>query len=170
MKKILLALFAVLLCSGAYAQKYAFVNTESIFKAMPEYTSTLEKVDKMAQDYQAQIDAEYNAIAEMYERYQYQKANLSEVARKQIEDQIISREKAAGENQRKIFGQDGEMMKKRVEMLKPIQDKVFAAIDQLAKAGGYDMVVDIASNTALVYYNPALDLSTQVLRRLGITK
>ncbi|MDR2936668.1 MAG: OmpH family outer membrane protein [Rikenellaceae bacterium] len=170
MKKILLTLFAVALCSGAHAQKYAFVNTESIFKAMPEYTSTLEKIDKLARDYQAQVDAEYNAIAEMYERYQYQKSNLSETARKQIEEQIINREKTAGENQRKVFGQDGELMKKRMEMLKPVQDKVFAAIDQLAKAGGYDMVVDIASNTTLVYYNPALDLSTQVLGRLGITK
>lgn len=170
MKKLFMLLAAVVLTVGAYAQKTAFVNTELIFRSIPEYTKAMEDLDALAVTFQSQIDAEYDRIAEMYDRYQFQKANLSESARKEVEENIISREKQMEEKQAGYFGNDGELMKKRLELLKPIQDRVFGAIDNLSKSRNYDVVIDIANNASLVYYNQSLDISTEILRALGINK
>lgn len=170
MKKILLLAAAMLVTLGAFAQKNAFVNTEQIFKAMPEYNKALEDLDALAKQEQAKVDADFAKIAEMYERYQYQKQSLSETSRKQVEDNIIRLEQEATESQRAVFGQEGTLMAKRVELLKPIQDKVFQAIDTISQRKGYDLVIDISNNPSIVYYNKANDFSTEVLSALGISK
>lgn len=171
MKRLLFLLAAILISTvGVYAQKYAFVNTETIFKSIPEYTKTIQEIDQMAVDYQSKVDAEYTKIAEMYDRYQYQKSNLSEAVKKQVEDNILKLEKAAGEMQKKYFDQGGELMKKRLELLKPIQDKVFKVVDTISTENGYDMIIDISNNPSIVSYNKTLDLSKEVLKKLGISK
>lgn len=170
MKKILLLAVALVLSAGVYAQKNGFVNTELIFKSMPEYNKAIEEIDQYAQQEQAKIEAEYARIAEMYERYQYQKQSLSETSRKQVEDNIIRLEKEAGEKQRSIFGTEGTLLTKRLEMLKPIQDKVFNMIDALAQQQGYDLILDISNNPSIVYYDKKKDLSEQVMNSLGIRK
>lgn len=170
MKKLVLLVAAIALSVGAYAQKYAFVNTETIFKAMPEYNQAMQKIDAMAKGYQEQIDADYAKIAEMYERYQYQKQNLSETIRKQVEDNILKLEKETADKQKGFFGPDGQLMKSRLEMLKPMQERVFQIIDTMAQQQGIDMILDISNNPSVVYYNKSRDLSNDVLKALGISK
>ena len=164
----LLAALLLLVAGVTYAQKYAFVNTETVFKAIPEYNRVIEQLDEQARQQQQEIDADYAQIAEMYDRYQDQEDNLSESGRKQVEDNIIRLEKAAGEKQKRYFGPEGELMKKRLELLKPIQDRVFGRLDALAQSRGYDMVVDISNNPSVVYYNKSLDLSRELMQALGI--
>lgn len=168
MKKMILTAAAILMGFGALAQKNAFVNTELIFRTIPAYNRAIEQIDEFARNEQEKIDAEFAVIAEMYERYQYQKSSLSENARQQVEQNIVTLEKAATEKQRSIFGQDGTVMTRRIELLKPIQDQVFAAIDSLAQAKGCDQILDISNNPSVVYYNKANDLTQEVLRALGI--
>lgn len=168
MKKMILTAVALVMGFGALAQKNAFVNTEQIFRAIPAYNQAIEQIDLYAQSEQEKIDAEFAVIAEMYERYQYQKESLSANSRQQVEQNIIKLEKQATEKQQSVFGQEGSLMTRRIELLKPIQDRVFAAIDSLAQAKGCDQVLDISNNPSIVYYNKANDLTAEVIRALGI--
>lgn len=170
MKKIMLLFAALIITVAVSAQKNAFVNTETIFTSIPEYSKALEDIDALAKKYQAEIDAEYDKIGEMFDRYQAQKSNLSEAGRKQVEDSIIALESDLEKKQEGYFGSDGEIMKKRMEKIKPIQDKVFAAIDSIASSKGYDMITDVSNNPSVVYYNKNLDISNDVLKSLGIKK
>lgn len=168
MKKTILTAALVLMSIGAFAQQNAFVNTELIFRSIPEYNAAIEQLDALARTEQEKVDADFARVAEMYERYQYQKQSLSENARRQVEENIIRLEQEATTRQSEIFGQDGTLMVRRVELLKPIQDKVFAVIDALAQTKGCDQVLDISNNPSVVYYNKANDLSPDVLKALGI--
>ena len=170
MKKIIVLIAAMLLSVGAYAQKTAFINTETIFRAVPEYATALSEIDHFAQHEQTKVDAEFAKIAEMYERYQYQKQSLSENARKQVEDNIIRLEKEATENQSAVFGTDGTLMRMRIEKLKPIQDRVFAVVDLVGKLHKCDAIIDISNNPSIVYYNKDNDLTQEVIDSLGINK
>jgi Outer membrane protein len=170
MKKIVLLTAALALTVGAFAQKNGFINTEKIFRAVPEYDTALKEIEEIAKQEQVKVDAEFTKIAEMYERYQYQRESLSESARKQVEDNIIRLEKEATEKQTAVFGPDGTLMKQRVEKLKPIQDRVFAVVDLVARLHNCDLVLDIANNPSVVYYNPDNDLTDEVVKSLGINK
>jgi outer membrane protein len=170
MKKIVLLAVAILLSAGALGQKSAFIHTEKIFRALPEYAAALSQIDAIAQTEQAKVDAEFLKIAEMYERYQYQRATLDDAARRQVEAEIVRLEKAATEKQTAVFGAEGSLIKQRIEKLKPIQDRVFAVVDLVARRHECDVVLDIANNPAVVYYNTANDLTDEVIRSLGIEK
>ena len=170
MKKIVLILATTLLSVGAYAQKTAFINTETIFRAIPEYATALSDIDNFARQQQAAVDADFAKIAEMYERYQQQRPALSENARKQVEDNIIRLEKEAAEKQAAVFGTDGTVMRMRLEKLKPIQDRVFAVVDLVGKLHRCDAVIDISNNPSIVYYNKENDLTQEVVDSLGINK
>ncbi len=169
MKRMILTAVALWMGFGAVAQKNAFVNTEQIFRSIPEYNRAVEQIDEFARSEQEQIDALFARVAEMYERYQYQKENLSESARREVEGNIVTLEQATTEKQRAAFGQDGTVMTRRIELLKPIQDRVFATIDSLARARGCDQVLDISNNPSIIYYNQAGDLTEAVIRELGIS-
>ncbi|MCD8186522.1 MAG: OmpH family outer membrane protein [Rikenellaceae bacterium] len=162
MKKIVFLTAAILLTAGVFAQKTAFINTETIFRSIPEYTAALTQIDQLAQEEQARVDADFARIAEMYERYQYQRSGLSETARRQVEDNIIKLEDEATQKQAAFFGPEGTLMQRRIELLKPIQDRVFQTIDRIAQEQGYDMITDISNNPSIVYYNRELDI-TQVI-------
>lgn len=170
MRKILLLAAAMLLAAGAFAQKTGFINTETIFRAIPEYNEALTAIDAFAQQEQAKVDADFTRIAEMYERYQEQRQGLSQNARQQVENNIIKLEQEATEKQAAIFGQDGTLMKKRIELLKPIQDKVFGVVDLVGKLHQCDAILDISNNPSIVYYNAELDLTQEVINSLGIQK
>lgn len=157
---------ALILCSAGFAQKTAFVNTETIFKSMPEYTKALETVDKMAASAQQTIDDEFAVIDKLYNDYQRVKGSLNESSRMRREQEIIDREETITKYQKDVFGPEGDIMKKRVELIKPIQDRVFAMIDLIAKAKNYDMVIDIAANPSIVYKNPMLDISQEIISAL----
>lgn len=166
MKKIIFSLICVLFCGVVMAQgKGAIVvNSETIFKAIPNYTSAMEKVDKLSQEYQKSVDAAFEAVEQMYNEYQTQKAYLSQTARNTREELILSREKEAIKLQQDIFSPEGTLMKKRIELIKPIQDAVFKVISTYASTNGYDMVIDIATNPSILYVSPLADKSDEIIK------
>ena len=170
MKKIILWAAAMVLTVGAYAQKNAFINTEQVFRAMLDYVAALSDIDNYAQQQQQAVDADFVKIAETYERYQEQRANMTENARRQVEENIIRMEKEATEKQAAVFGTDGTLMQRRIEKLKPIQDRVFEVVDRLAREKGCDLVIDISNNPSIIYYNTENDLTQEVIRALGVNK
>jgi outer membrane protein len=165
MKKTVLVLAAMLALSAttAMGQKVMVVDSEKIFKSIDAYNTAIEEADAMAQDYQQQVDDAFNELEERFNIYQSQKASMSATLRQQTEQAIIDRENEITKFQEDVFGEEGTVLKKRVELIKPIQDKVFAAIDAYAKEKGYDMVIDKASNATLLYISPAADHTDAII-------
>ncbi len=149
---------------SAQAQKYMVVNSEKIFKAIPAYTEAIATVDTLAKEYQKTVDDAFAEIEKMYNDYQSQKAYLSISSRQIREDAIINREKEVNKYQEQVFGQQGELMKKRVELIKPIQDKVFEVINKYAQENGYDLVLDIAASPMVLYYTPSADKTEEIIK------
>lgn len=165
MKKIFALLLGVVSFVGvASAQNYMVVDSEKIFKSINEYNNTLVFLDNLAKNYQQQVDAKYQQIENLYNNYQQQKANLSAATRTIRENEILEKEAEAVKFQESIFGNEGEMMKKRIELIQPIQERVFKAIESYAKANGFDLVLDIASNATMLYYSPAVDRTEAVIQ------
>ena len=163
---ILTALFALATLGVVSAQKYCVIDSEKVFKSLDEYNKALTTLDELGKSYQAEIDSKYKSIESLYNNYMAQKESLSASTRATIEKQILEKEEAAQKYQQEVFGENGSLMKKRVELIKPIQTKVFAAIEAYAKANGYDLVLDKASNASMLYLNNAIDHTTQVIEYL----
>ena len=165
MKKIILTILAAVGCIGALsAQNYMVVNSEKIFKSINDYNNAITELDNLAETYQQQVDAKFEAVATLYNNYQAQKANLSTSARDAREQAILDKEQEATKFQESIFGNDGTQMKKRIELIQPIQEKVFKAIADYSKANGFDMVIDIASNATLLYYSTGIDKTEEIIK------
>lgn len=166
MKKLILITAALLVSFAAQAQKSMVVNSELIFKSVEAYNSAVSEIDKLGEEYQKKIDEAYADLETTYNNYQSQKAYMSESSRSTKETAILAREKEIMDYQESIFGQDGELLKKRVEKLKPIQDKVFGAINSYAEKNGYTMVFDIASNPMVLYYSQAVNKTDDIIALL----
>ena len=167
MKRIIIALAAVVLSIGAAtAQKYIVVDSEKIFRSMTDYNTAMTTLDNLAKEYQTKVDATYAEVESLYNTYIAQKANLSTTQRNAKEQEILAKEKAAAEYQESIFGNDGVMMKKRIELIQPIQRRVFTAIENYAKNGGYEMVLDTASNASMLYHSDSVDHTTKIIELL----
>lgn len=163
MKKTVLLVTLLFAAAGAFAQGIMVVNTEKIFKAIPRYNEVITQIDKLGEQYQKNVDQAYANIEQMYNSYVSQKAYLDNATRQNREDAIIKREQEAGKYQESIFGPEGELMKKRVELIKPIQDVVFAAINKYAGDRGFTMVIDIANNPSVLYYVPTSDKTDEII-------
>ncbi len=167
MKRIILtALFALATLGIASAQKYCVIDSEKVFKSLDEYNKAMTQLDELAKAYQTEVDNKYKSIESLYNNYMAQKASLSASTRATIEQQILQKENDAQKYQQEIFGEEGALMKKRVELIKPIQTKVFAAIEKYAKSKGYDLVLDKASNASILYYGEAIDHTAQIIEEL----
>ena len=167
MKRFIIALAAVVLSIGAAsAQKYIVVDSEKIFRSISEYNSAISTLDAMAKEYQSKVDAAYAKVESMYNTYMSQKQNLSEAERNAREQEILSEERKAAEYQDAVFGNEGLMIKKRVELIQPIQQKVFAAINNYAKDGGYEMVLDTAANASMLYHSESVDHTNKIIELL----
>lgn len=165
MKKIFaLVLSLVAFVGVASAQNYMVVDSEKIFKSIDEYNNAMTQLDNLAKLYQQQVDSQFAAIEKLYNNYQQEKASLSAAARAAREQQILDKEAEAMKYQESLFGNDGTMMKKRIELIQPIQERVFKAIESYAKSNGFDMVLDIASNATLLYYSPSVDRTEAVIK------
>lgn len=162
-KYVVLLVVCVLTAMSVNAQNYMVVNTESVFKSIKEYDDAMTSLDEMAEKYQKQVDAAFEEVEKMFNNYQAQKAYLSQSTREQREDEIINREKEINRFQEQVFGQDGELMKKRIELIKPIQDKVFNAINNYAQLNNYELVLDIAANPMVLYYSPSADKTNAII-------
>ena len=167
MRRIIATLALILACAGsAFAQKYIVVDSEKIFKSLDEYNNAITTLDTLAKEYQSKVDAKYSEIETLYNNYMAQKASLSAQSRSQYEQTILTKEQAAAEYQESVFGDEGVMMKKRIELIQPVQRRVFSAIEQYAKSQGCDMVVDKDSNAKLLYCSEAIDHTQSVIEIL----
>jgi outer membrane protein len=167
MRRFILVLALVLGMSfAASAQNYALVNSEKIFKSIESYNTAISELDKMAQEYQAEVDEKFKAVENLYNAYMQRKSQLSEASQAANEENIIKKEQEATEFQESIFGTDGELMKKRLELIQPIQKLVFSTIEEYAKAKGYDMVIDISQNATMLYYSPKADHTEAIIAEL----
>ncbi len=170
MKKIfLLAAIIFTFGFGASAQKFAYVNTDYILDNIPEYADAQAQLDELSIQWQKEIEVKFAEIDKMYKNFQNEAVLLPEDMKKKREDDIIKKEKEGKDLQKKRFGKEGDLFKKRQELIKPIQEKVYNAIEEIATAENYAVVYDKASNATLIYTNPKFDISEQVLDKLGYT-
>jgi len=168
MKRLLITLvFISAIYAGASAQKFAFVDTKYILNSIPSYKAATEELDKISATYQKDIEDMYAALDKDYQNYQAEKVLLSSEMQKKRENEIVQKERNIKNLQKKYFGQDGELFKKREELIKPIQDQVFEAVSDISQEEGYSFVYDLASGVQMLYTNPRLDKSDQVLMKLG---
>ena len=163
MKRLILIAVFVLTTGTLAAQNYIIVNSEKVFKSIDAYNPALSTLDKLAEQYQDMVDAKFAEVETLYNNYMNQKASLTAATRQTRENDILAKEKAAQEYQETLFGNDGTLMKKRIEMIEPIQKQVFSAIEAYAKQVGADVVLDSANNPTLLYSNPSVDRTQQVI-------
>lgn len=168
MKKYLLICFLVFTSLGSFAQKFAYVDTEYILTHLPEYKSALSQLDVLSEQWQGQVDTNFDELDKMYKAYQADQVLLTEDMRKRRENEIIEKEKQAKDFQRRIFGPDGELFQSRAKLLNPIQTNVTKAIAEVAKAKFFDFIFDKSSEaTMMIYASSNYDVSNDVIVRLG---
>lgn len=166
MKRLVLIAALILAAGVVSAQNYIVVNSEKIFKSVDAYNTAISDLDELAKQYQSTVDTKFAEVEALYNNYQNQKASLSAVSRQTRENAILAKEKEAQDYQESIFGQEGTLMKKRLEVIQPIQKKIFAAIEAYAKQAGADAVLDSANNPTLLYTAPAIERTQQVIDSL----
>ncbi len=168
MKKLIVAASIVLLMSvSAIAQNICFVDVNKVLERVPEYKTAQETLDQTAEKWKQDIAAEYAKVDEMYRKYQADEVLLDERARKQREDEITAKEKSVRELQKQKFGPDGALNKKRQELVKPIQDRVYAAIEQYANERSYDFIFDKAASAGMLFASPKKDKTEDIIKKLG---
>lgn len=168
MKKIAITLLmAVAAVLAASAQKFALVDMEYIFKNVPSYEMANEQLNQLSQRWQKEVEAVGKEAETMYQNYLSDKVFLTEEQVKKREEEIVAKEKVATELRYKYFGPEGELYKKRQTLLKPIQDDVYNAVKKVAEERGYQTVFDRASASDIVYASPRIDISNEVLAKLG---
>ena len=167
MKKMIIALLAVIMTAGiASAQNYMVVDSEKVFKSIESYNKALEDIEKLATQYQKDVDAKFAEVESLYNNYMQQRASLSASRQQQYEQLILQREAEATQYQESLFGTEGELMKKRVELIQPIQQRVFSTIESFSKQYGYDLVIDIAANPTILYYSQKVDFTSRIIDAL----
>ncbi len=168
MRKLILAVVLVVAISaGSFAQKFAFIDSDYILGNIPAFRAAQEQLDQLSQQYQKELETMYAEVEKMYQDFQAESVLLSEDMKRKREDVIISREKEYKDLQRKYFGPSGDLFKRRQALVKPIQDDVFNAVQDIANEGSYAVIFDKAGGTTLLFTNPRFDLSDQVLQKLG---
>ena len=162
-KCLLSAALLLALTFTAQAQKIAIVDVNQILNTLPDYKKAQEDLDKIAQTWRSDIAKQQDVIKGMYNRYQAEQVLLNDESRRQREDDITNKEKEVREAQRAKFGPEGELFRKRQELVKPIQDKVYGAIEKFANERGYDLVLDKSSSAGLIFANATYDKTQQLL-------
>ncbi|MDE5979480.1 MAG: OmpH family outer membrane protein [Muribaculaceae bacterium] len=168
MKKILLTLAIVFAaCLGASAQKFALVDMEYILKQVPSYEMANEQLRQLSLRWQKEVEAVSRDADALYKKYLSDKVFLTEDQTKKREEEIVAKEKEASDLRYKYFGPEGELYKKRQTLMKPIQDDVYNAVKKLSEERGYQCIFDRASSANIVYASPRIDVSNEVLAKLG---
>ena len=167
MKKLLtIALFAVASLTAS-AQKFALLDMEYILKNIPAYERANEQLNQVSKKWQAEVEALNTEAQTMYKNYQNEVVFLSAEQKKARQDAIMEKEKQASELKRQYFGPEGELFKKRTALMNPIQDEVYNAVKDVSELRGYQLVLDRASDTGIIFGSPKIDISDEVLRKLG---
>lgn len=167
--KVAVVLLLTVATLSAKAQKFGYVDTEYILTNIPDYKEAQGELDKLSIEWQKQLERQYSEIDKMYKNYQAEQILLTEDMKTKREEEIIKKEKEAKEYQKQKFGVDGELFKKRQELVKPIQDKVYQAVKDVADASGLDIIFDKSSGLTMLYSNAKYNKSDAVLKKLGYT-
>ena len=168
MKRLILS--ALLLVAGlmaAQAQKFVLVDMEYIMKQIPAVTQANQQLEALSRQWQEAVEAKANEAKTLYEAYQKSAATLSATQRTAQEDAIVAKEKEAAELKKQYFGPEGEMMKKQQELMGPVRDAIYNAIKAIATERGYDAVIDRASAQSMIFASPRIDISNEVLAKMG---
>lgn len=159
-----------LMCLAALsmsAQKFALVDMEYILKSIPAYERANEQLTQVSKKWQAEVEALNTEASTMYKNYQNEVVFLSQEQKKARQEEIMKKEKSASELKRKYFGPEGELFKKRQSLMTPIQDEIYNAVKEISELHGYSLVVDRASNSGIIFGSPKIDISNEVLQKLG---
>ncbi len=167
MKKLIITCLVAIVSLAANAQKFALIDMEYIMKNIPAYERANEQLNQVSKKWQAEVEALSNEAATMYKNYQNEVVFLSQEQRKAKQEAIMKKEKDAGELKKKYFGPEGELYKKRESLIAPIQEAVYNAVKELSEQRGYSLVLDRASDTGIIFGSPKIDISNDVLGRLG---
>jgi outer membrane protein len=158
--------FVALLAASTQAQRIAYVNVGEILESVEEYQSAQVELDRMANQWRSEIAQEYDKIKGMYNRYQAEQVLLSDDTRRQREEEIMSKEKEVRDLQKTKFGPEGELFKARQDLVRPIQDRVYAAIEEYANERGYDFIFDKSGGAGIIFSNPEYDKTEDVKKKL----
>lgn len=171
MKKIILFFGLLIACSGiANAQKFALVDMEYILKNISTYETANEQLEVISKRWQAEVEKVQQEAQNLYKNYQSELVYLTADQKKQKEEAIVAKEKQAQELKRKYFGPEGELFKKREALIQPIQDDIYEAIKEVSEAKGYQLVLDRASASSVIFASPRIDISNEILSKLGYSK
>ncbi len=168
MKRILLVL-AVMIASATYsvAQKFAYIDSEFILENIPEYADAKKEVDELSMQWQKEIETKFTEIDQLYKKFTAEAVLLPDDIRQKREQEIINLEKSAKDLQKQRFGTEGDLVKKREELIKPIQEKIATALESLAASENYAVIFDKAGSVSMMYTNPRYDISEEVLDKMG---
>ena len=167
MKKILVMIALLASAVSMQAQKFALIDMDYIFKNIPAYERANEQLAQVSKKWQAEVDALTTEAQTMYKNYQNEVVFLSKEQKKAKQDAIMEKEKQASDLKRKYFGPEGELYKKRTALMSPIQEEVYNAVKDVADLRGYQLVLDRASDAGIIFGSPKIDISDEVLRKLG---
>lgn len=171
MKKLFLlfALFTAF-ATSSYSQKFALIDMEYILKNISSYETANQQLDAVSKKWQAELETAQQQVQNMYKTYQSELVFLSAEQKTKKENEIVEKEKSVQELKRKYFGAEGELFKRREALIKPIQDDIYAAVKEISDAKGYQLVIDRASASSVIFASPRIDISNEVLAKLGYSK
>jgi len=167
MKKVFVLIVMCVATLSLQAQKFALIDMDYVLKNIPAYERANEQLSQVSKKWQAEVDALSTEAQTMYKNYQNEVVFLSAEQKKARQDAIMEKEKQAAELKRKYFGPDGELFKKRTSLMSPIQEEVYNAVKDIADLRGYQLVLDRASDQGIIFGSPKIDISNEVLRKLG---
>ena len=171
MKRIIALCSLMFLCSfAAFGQKYALIDMEYIFRNIPAYEMTNEQLSQVSEKWQNEVELLQQEAQNMYRQYQSDLVFLSPEMKAKREEEIIKKEQEAQELKRRYFGADGELYKKRESLMRPIQDDIYNAVKEISEQKGYQLVLDRASAMSIIFASPQIDISNEVLIKLGYSK
>ena len=171
MKRIALSVIAIVACAlASYAQKFALVDMEYILKNVPAYEMANEQLNQVSQRWQREVEAVSKEAETMYKNYQSEMVFLTDDQKKKREEERVAKEKEATELRSKYFGPQGELYKKRQSLIKPIQDEVYNAVKKVSEERGYQVIFDRASSQNIIFASPRIDVSNEVLTKMGYGK
>ena len=170
MKKIILLFVCLLGMLTVQAQRFALIDMEYIMENIPAYQKANEELNLLSQQYQKAIEAKGKEAETLYVAYQKNAGNLNDSQRTQKEEAIVAKEKEVAELRKKYFGPEGEMAQRQEALIAPIQDKIYEAVKQISQQKSYDVVIDRASATSVIFASPRIDISNEVLSILGYSK
>ena len=149
------------------AQKFALIDMEYILKNIPAYERAAEQLNQISKKWQSEVETLANEAETLYKNYQSEAVYLSEEQKTQKEQEIVDKEKEVVELKQKYFGPEGELFKKRESLIKPIQDEIYNAVKEVSENKGYSLVIDRASDMSIIFASPKIDISNEVLTKMG---